>query len=282
LGSDLRRLGAIAAALVAGPSGVAAAATPLLQIRGAAVRVAIVPEARRDIVVVVVKGSARLPLRMRRVGDRLTLLGDVSRRVHGCGRAASPVVAIWGRGTIRYSELPFVVVRTPLDVRVLAGDAVFGVIGRSHGVELENLGCGSWTIANTRARLRVEQAGSGEIRTGAAGQADLTVAGDGRILAGAVSGPLAAVSSGSGDVTVASAAGTADLRVGGTGDVAVNGGAISRLKVSIAGSGDIQVRAPAGTLSASVTGSGNVDVASVNGPVERRVFGSGAVRVGRR
>ena len=244
-------------------------------------RLVVVPERRKDIKVIVLATRASLPIRVRRLGARMTITGDVVRKVHGCGPAARPQVAIWGHGVTAYAALPLVVVRTPLEVKVIAGEAVFGTIGRSGSVELENLGCGSWTIANTRSRLRIEQAGSGSIRTGSAQIADLTVAGDGRIATGVVRGGLHAVSSGSGDVTVGQAFGPADLRVGGDGNVIVGGGSLGALTASIAGSGDVRVRAPAQSLAASVTGSGGVDVARVSGLVTRRLFGAGHIRVGR-
>jgi hypothetical protein len=170
---DLMIVG-VALALSAG----LAQAEPQVLIRGAAARVAVVPQARRDIQVVVLQANPRLPLKIRRLGSRVQILGDVSRQVHNCGTSTTPdTISVRGRGLIPVSALPRLVIFTPLDVRLQAGDAVFGVMGRSASVDFTNLGCGHWVIANVRGRLRVDQAGAGETRTGGAASGDLAVAG---------------------------------------------------------------------------------------------------------
>lgn len=269
---------ALAFALAASLPGAARAAPPWLQIRGAAVRVAIVPEARRDIRITVLRTNRRLPLRIHVERGRTVISGDVNRRVRGC--AGTSTVDFWGRGKIAYAQLPFVVARTPLDVRVAAGDAVFGIVGRSASLDLTNQGCGTWTIANVRGRMRLDQAGAGVTRAGGGRGADLSVAGSGFLSVGPVDGSLSAVSSGSGDIAVASVRGSVDVRVAGTGDVSIAGGAAARMTASIAGSGDIHMGGSAASLVASVTGSGAIDVAHVTGPVQRQVFGAGEVRTG--
>lgn len=275
------RIGAIAlglwltAGILIAPSG--AAAANALEIRGAAMRVAIVPERRTDVRVVVLRTNPRLPIRIRSAGGRIVITGDVSRRVRSCGAHS---VGLWGRGDVAYAALPFVVVRTPLAVRVSVGDAVFGVIGRSASVDFTNKGCGNWTIANTRGRLRLDQAGAGESQAGSAGSGDLSVAGSGRIAVRSLANGAMAVSSGSGDITVGRASGPMDVRIAGTGNVTVATGEVTHIDASIAGSGDIRMGGTAQSLTASVTGSGSVVVARVTGPVIRRVFGPGSVRVG--
>jgi hypothetical protein len=275
------RIGAIALLLWLTLPAVVAARPALaanaLEIRGAAMRVAIVPERRPDVRVILLRTNPRLPLRIRSAGGRILITGDVSRRVRACdGRN----VELWGRGDVPYTALPYVVVRTPLAVRVAAGDAVFGVVGRSASVDFTNKGCGNWTIANTRGRLRLDQAGAGESRAGSAGSGDLSVAGSGRIEVRSLGESMMAVSSGSGDIAVGHSAGPMDVRIAGTGDVTVALGDISHIEASIAGSGDIRVGGVAQSLTATVTGSGNVAVGRVTGPVIRRVFGPGSVRVG--
>ena len=254
-----------------------AQAASALEIRGAAMRVAIVPERRPDVRVIVLRTNPKLPIRIRSAGGRIVITGDVSRRVRACGAHS---IALWGRGDVTYDALPFVVVRTPLAVRVSAGDAVFGVIGRSASVDFTNKGCGNWTIANTRGRLRLDQAGAGESRAGSAGSGDLSVAGSGRIAVLSLGKGMMAVSSGSGDIAVDQASGTMDVRIAGTGDVTVAAGDVTHMEASIAGSGNIHMDGVAQSLNASVTGSGDVLVKHVTGPVTRRVFGPGSIRVG--
>ncbi|MFA7261616.1 MAG: DUF2807 domain-containing protein, partial [Caulobacter sp.] len=58
------------------------------------------------------------------------------------------------------------------------------------------------------------------------------------------------------------------------------GGKVAAVDVSIAGSGDVVVMAPAESVSARIAGSGDVRVTSVSGSVSRKVAGSGEVIVG--
>ncbi len=267
---------------IAGAAVPPALASPTLEIRGAAARVTIVPEARADIAVTLVHAEPSLPIRIRRLGDRTTISGDVGRRVHGCpGAAGHKSVAIWGRGAAAYERLPQLVIRTPLAVRVIAGEAVFGEIGRAASVDLTNQGCGDWTIADVSGRLRLNQAGSGDARAGAAGSGDLSVAATGGVGVGAIRGGLTAVSSGSGAISAAQVTGPVDARVAGSGDIDIASGMVTTLTVSIAGSGAVRLHGVARTLRASIAGSGDVSVAKVTGTVTKQVFGSGVVRVGR-
>lgn len=260
-----------------------ALAEPSVVIRGVAARVAIIPQARRDIRISILKINHKTPIRIRRSGGRLLVTGDVSRQVHSCGSpGAIGSVSIKSRGVIPFADLPQMVIYTPRDVRLLAGDAVFGVIGRSDSVDFTNLGCGTWRIANVRGRLRVDQAGSGVTRAGAAGSGDLAVAGSGLIAAQALGQGLIAVSSGSGDIHVARlSSGPADVRIAGTGNVTIDQGRVGAMAASIAGSGDVKMGGMAQSLVATVTGSGNVMVAKVTGGVKGQAFGAGKIRVGR-
>jgi hypothetical protein len=268
----------VAAGLCAG----AAHAVPTVQIRGVAARVAIIPEARSDIRVTVLRTNPRLPLHIRRIGGKILIAGDVSRRVHSCDAPTTPgAISLKSRGDIPIASLPWLVIRTPLDVRLEAGDAVFGVIGRSASLDFTNLGCGDWTIADVRGRMRIDQAGAGHTRTGSAGSADLAVAGSGQVDVRAVGQGLAAVSSGSGDIDVARVkSGAVDTRIAGTGNIAIAAGQAGPMTASIAGSGDVRMGGSAQSLAASIAGSGDVTVAKVSGRVTRQIFGPGQVRTG--
>jgi hypothetical protein len=260
----------------------AAVAAPSIQVRGAAARLTIIPEARQDIAVSLIHADPRLPLRITRLGDRIFITGDVGHRVHACRTPAGRRgVAIWGRGAIPYEELPTLVIRAPTTVRLSAGEAVFGEIGRSASVDFTNQGCGDWTIADVQGRLRLNQAGAGDARTGSAGSADLSVAGSGGISTGQIRGGLTAVSSGSGAILGASVFGPVDARVAGPGGITLAAGSVTAMTVSIAGSGAVTLHGVAQSLKASIAGSGDVTVDRVTGPVVKQVFGSGAVRVGR-
>jgi Putative auto-transporter adhesin, head GIN domain len=260
----------------------AAQAAPSLDIRGAAARVILIPEARSGFRVTVLTYNSRFPLRVRQFGDRLSIVGDVAHRTQGCPRIAGrPAVRIAGRGTIGLDSLPELVIHTPINVRVSAGEAVFGVIGRSDSLNFANRGCGDWTIANVRGRMRLNQAGAGFTRAGSAGSADLSVAGSGNIATREIDDGLIAVSSGSGDIEATSVSGLFNVRIAGSGEIRAAAGQVTLMTAAIAGSGSVRFAGVAETLHASVAGSGDVSVSKVSGPVVRRVFGSGAVRVGR-
>jgi len=271
-------LGAIGLGLLTPPRTHAA---PSVEIRGAAARVVVMPEARRDIQVTMVRAVRGLPLRVRRSGERVIISGNVGRRIRGCDKTGGqPIVHVWSRGGIAYANLPQVVIRTPMAVSLSAGDAVFGAVGRTVGLDLTNQGCGDWTVANVAGRMRVDQAGAGVMRTGAAQTADLSVAGSGKVITQPIAGGVTAVSSGSGDITIAAIAGSIDARVAGAGAIHVEAGTATTVNASIAGSGDIRFNGTARGLNAMIAGPGRVSVKRVTGSVSKRVFGSGAVTVG--
>ena len=257
-------------------------AAPTLDIRGAAARLVVIPETRDDIQVVLTKSSTQLPIRVRTFGKNTFVTGDIGHRIHSC-QSFGPHrgVGVWGRGAIAYDDLPQLTVRTPMDVRITAGDAVFGDVGRSGSIDLTNRGCGGWTIGNVAGRARINQAGSGDTHAGGAGEADLSVAGSGDINIQAVRGGVTAVSAGSGNITVASLQGPFNVRIAGSGDVRARSGSAPDVNASIAGSGSVGFGGVARALHASIAGSGDVSVARVDGPITKHVFGSGEVTIGR-
>ena len=260
-----------------------APAQPRLLIKGAAAHVTVIPEPRRDIQVTQVRRNPDLALQIRRDGDSVVVDGGLGKRVHGCARngRGSPGVRVRGLGVIADGALPLLVVRAPMDVRLATADGVNGEVGRAHSLDLQNRGCGDWTIANVRGRLGLVQVGPGVVRTGAAGVADLSVAEGGEIKTGPVSGSLIGVSSGESAITATSVEGTIVARVAGSGRVVIRAGRSRSFNASVAGSGRIEFDGLAGSVTASVTGPGVVSVAHASGPVVRKVFGSGVVRVGR-
>ena len=278
----MRYLGSMLLATAAAITASASVAAPTLDLRGAAVRLVVIPEARGDIQVSLTHASRVLPIRIHTFGKNTFVVGDVARRIHSCvSFGPHRGVGVWGRGTIPYEELPELVARTPMDVKIAAGDAVFGDVGRSASLDLTNRGCGGWTVANVVGRARINQTGSGDTRAGGAGEADLTVAGSGDINLQAVRGGVTAVSAGSGDITVASLQGPFNVRIAGSGDVRAKSGVATDVNAQVAGSGSIGFGGLARAVHASIAGSGDVDVAKVDGPVIKHVFGSGEVTIGR-
>jgi hypothetical protein len=269
---------ALLAAATALSAGAAQAAT--IEVKDAVARVTIVPENRSDIKIEVTRPNARLPLTVRTFGDRTILDGDLRhfRDCHGSGEGSW--VDVRGLGRIGWAEMPQVTIRTPRDVKVDAGGAVFGAVGRSASLDLGNSGCGDWTIANVEGQARISQAGSGDTRMGTSGALKVRLAGSGDVAASDVRGPVDINIAGSGDAAVKSVAGALEVSIAGSGDVAIGGGRATDMKVSVAGSGDVDFRGTADSLRARIAGSGDVHANEVKGAVSKTIMGSGSVRIG--
>lgn len=259
-----------------------AQAEPSVKIKDAVARVVIIPENRSDVKVEFLTTNASLPLTVRNEGDKVVVDGDLRMsRINGCNsRNGKTSVRVRGVGEVAYENIPQIAIRTPMDVRVGAGGAVFGDIGRSDSVELGNAGCGNWTIANTRGKLEVSQAGSGDTRTGSASSAEISIAGSGDVSTQAIAGDLEANIAGSGDVSAASIGGKLEGNIAGSGDIMVAGGRSRAVEVSVMGSGDVTFKGEADQVEVSVMGSGDVRIAKVNGPIKKHVAGSGDVIIG--
>jgi len=234
-----------------------------VEIRDAVARVTVVPEDRSDVKVEVLKPNSRVPLTVRTVpGGRTIVDGDLDRRIRSCrGVFGKAVVTVRDVGDISWDEMPQVVIHTPRQVDVEAGGAVFGSVGRSASLKIENAGCGDWTVANVAGEAKVSQAGSGDTRMGSSGALKIRVAGSGDVAAGDVKGGL-------------------DVSIAGSGDTEIAGGQATTMKVSIAGSGDVDFDGSADSLQARIAGSGDVSVRQVKGEVSKSIMGSGSVRVG--
>lgn len=269
-------LAASAATLAAG-----AAQAASVEIKDAVARVTVVPEARSDIKVEVVRSNPRLPLQVRSFGGKTIVDGNLDRKIRDCrGGGERSRVYVRNVGEVSWADMPQVVIHTPRDAEVSAGGAVFGSVGRSASLELGNAGCGDWTVGNVEGRLRLSVAGSGDTRTGTAGEAKLRMAGSGDVATADVRGPLDVDIAGSGDVTVASVGGPLNVHVAGSGDVKVLGGHAADMRVAVAGSGDVSFNGVADSLKATIMGSGDVHVREVRGAISKTVMGSGGVRVG--
>jgi len=270
------------AAFIAIAGASAAASAPGVEFRDAAARVTVIPEARSDVLVEVVRANPRLPLTISHAGDQVSVDGGLRMRPQGCHSVlGKPAVFIFGVGDFGVDALPQVVVHTPMDARVGAGELVFGRVERANSVELRNSGCGDWTVGPVAGDLAVSVSGSGDVRAEESGSAKVRISGSGDVGLGAVRGGLSAAISGSGDVKAASINGPLEARISGSGDVTVRGGQATSMKAQIAGSGDVTMKGPAQSLDASIAGSGDVTVGRVTGAVVKHVSGSGDVNIGR-
>ncbi|MBV8681759.1 MAG: DUF2807 domain-containing protein [Caulobacteraceae bacterium] len=277
----MRRLLAIAT-LVGAAVATAAAAEPSVEIRHAAARVVIVPEARSDVQVSVVSINPKMPLTVSRYGDTVIVDGPLGMRPASCNTILGKrSVFAWGIGRIDYDRLPRVIVRVPMDAKVSADSAVWGEVGRGRSLDLSNAGCGDWSIADQQGQVKLNTSGSGDVRVGTVGAADVHSAGSSDIAFAGIRGGLNASVGGSGDVNAGWVNGPLHAHIAGSGDVTVRSGQVSDMDVAIAGSGDVSFGGVAQALKASIAGSGDVHAAHVTGPVTKSVIGSGDVTYGR-
>ena len=257
-----------------------------VEIKNAVARVTVIPEARSDVAVTIVKDDARHPLKVRVwPGGQVVVEGGVFGGLFGgvtscSSHAGKPFVRVFGGESYTYEDMPQLVVRTPLDAKVSAGGAVFGEVGRSDSLDLSIGGCGDWVVANVRGRLSVSTSGSGDVRTGTAGEIKVRTAGSGDIYTRAIGGGVDANIAGSSDIKIDQSAGPVKVRISGSGNLGIAGGHASDLDVFIAGSGDVSFRGVADTVTAFVAGSGDVNVDHVTGAVKKSIAGSGDVNIG--
>ncbi|MDQ0462734.1 hypothetical protein QO010_000482 [Caulobacter ginsengisoli] len=272
-------LGAVAAALLAAG---AAQAAPSVQVKDAVARVVVIPEARSDILVEFQTKNASLPLTVRTEGDKTIVDGGLGwNRVNSCNTINGVTsVHVTGVGNVAWADMPQIIIHTPMDVDLGAGGAVFGSIGRASSVGLNNAGCGDWTVANVDGLLKINEAGSGDVKAGTAGATRINIAGSGDVDTQGVGGNADVAIAGSGDVKIAWLTGNLSAKIAGSGDVTVNGGAAKAVSASILGSGDVKFNGDAGAVSAKIAGSGDVRLLRVSGPISKSVAGSGSVYVG--
>lgn len=271
-----------AGAAVLALAGQAAAAEPSVKIKDAVARVTIIPEARGDVKVEFLTTNGRLPLEVRKVGGQTIVDGNLRlKRIQSCNsRGEGSAVRVRDLGEVQWRDIPQVAIRVPMNVSVGASGAVYGSVGRSDSVELANAGCGDWTIANTRGKLEVSVAGSGDTKAGSAAKAEINLAGSGDISLQDVS-DLEVSIAGSGDVKAAALrGGDLDVSIAGSGGVKITGGRARDIDVSIMGSGDVNFGGEADRVSLSVAGSGDIRVAKVNGSVKKSAMGSGNIYIG--
>ena len=261
----------------------AASAAPSVKIKDAVARVVVIPEARSDVKVEFITTNKSLPLTIRQNGNETIVDGDLRmNKIHGCNTTMGKVtIKVRGVGGVKWEDIPQIAIRTPLNVEVAGGGAVFGSVGRSETLELANAGCGDWTIANVKGKLEISQAGSGDTNVGSAGSAEINIAGSGSVKVQDVAGDYEVSIAGSGDASAAAVGGKVEANILGSGDVTIAGGRSRSLEVSVMGSGDVTHNGEVGDVEVSVAGSGDVRVAKATGAISKSVAGSGDVLIGR-
>lgn len=271
---------AIAAALGAVAVGpVAAKEGPSVKIEHAVARVVVIAEDRADIAVEIEQGASGLPaVAVRRRADDVLIDGGLRGGLFGnsairdCqsgpagGRQPGEGASVKVRqvGTVNLANAPLIVIRTPRAVEVnVASGAVFGAVGRdASSIELNNGGCGDWTVANTDGEMSLSIMGSGDMRAGTSSRLEANIMGSGNISAGATR-RLEANVMGSGDITAARVDGPVEANIMGSGDINIPG-VVTSIEANIMGSGDINVGGASGSVTQSIMGSGHVVVAGQN------------------
>jgi hypothetical protein len=267
-----------AAAAIAGASGAQAAS---VEIKDAAVRVTVIPEARSDVKVEVTQANPRLPLTVRTEGDRTVVDGGLWNAIRGCGGGQDhPRVRVRDVGDLTADQLPQVVIHTPAAVELSSNGAVVGSIGRSSGVALRNSGCSHWTIADVTGQASIHESGAGSIRMGSADRLEVRISGASHVHATQVRQVLDAVLSGAGGINVDQVSGTVTTQVSGVGHINLEGGRTASLRAAVSGMGGVEFGGQTDSLDASISGMGGIRVKQVNGPLRKSVSGMGHVSIG--
>lgn len=274
-------LALVSAVAALGVAGAAHAAS--VEIRDAVARVTVIPEDRADVKVEFLTANADLPLSVHMTGGDTIIDGGLDRRISGCHqRHESSVAHVRGVGQVRYENVPQVVVRTPKAVIVRANGVVFGTIGRSASLDMNNSGCSSWIVADVAGAVVIEDSGAGSVKMGTSGRLDVRLSGASEIHATQIRQGLEASLSGVGSVSVDDLAGPVGARVSGVGKIRVADGHAGAVRASVSGLGSIELGGVAQSLDASISGLGNIRVRQVTGSVSKSVTGGGQVTIGGR
>ncbi len=269
--------GGKAALVTAAPGQMAAAvySGDVLVIKHTAAHIVVTPEDRTDFSVEIANpGRAPMPLVSLRHGD-VNIDGQLRGRVDACRDAGA--VNLEGYGELALADLPQITIRAPRTLRVSIGAGSTTEIGPGEALDLDFLGCGSVNIGDLAGALDVEIAGSGAVNAGAARSLSADLMGSGDLSTGAINERATIDATGSGSVTIASLAGELISDGLGSGDVIIQGGALTKANVETAGSGSVRIAAPVQSLTVEIIGSGDVNVAGVVGDLNADIAGPGSV-----
>lgn len=245
-----------------------------IEVKYAAARVVVTPEDRQDIVISIDNpGRAPMP-EVGMDGGRLVVDGRLRGRVSDC---SDDSVELRGYGIISRADLPLIQIRAPRTLSIEIGGASNSEIGPAQVLDASFSGCGNAQIGDVTESLSVDLAGSGEVRTGSAGELSADLAGSGELYVGAVANGAKVDLAGSGRVEIAALTGALSMDGAGSGDLAVQAGAVTDASIDLAGSGDVSISAPVERLDVSIAGSGDVDVAATVGDIQADIVGSGGV-----
>jgi len=259
----------------------ATAAAPLVEIRDAVARVTVVPEDRSDVKVEMISTNGQLPLEVRTMGSQTVISGNLAHRITDChNRSDRPSAYVRGVGDIRYENMPQIVIHTPKAVAVETNGAVYGTVGRSGSVDLDNSGCSAWTLADVAGDVTLHASGAGSVRMGSAGHVKASLSGAGGLHATSIRQGLDASLSGAGSVSIETLTGPVKADVSGAGHIKIEQGHATTMQASVSGVGSVDFGGDAQTLSASISGFGGIRVKAVSGNISKSVSGIGHVTIG--
>lgn len=269
-----------------------------LRLRHIAANVTVIPEDRSDFQVEIDNSAGRTPMPLvSSERGRVEVDGQLRGRVQDCRDGGAQ---LRGYGEVSAEQLPRVTIHAPRGLDVVFGGAGHMEIGPAQRLSIDLSSCGSVTAADVAEDLDIDVAGSGEVHAGAARRVNVDVAGSGEVTVGAIADGASVDLAGSGEVHLASLTGELKADGAGSGNLSVDGGAITTADVDLAGSGGVNIAATVQTLQVSIVGSGDVvagqvgdidaDIAgsgsvearTVTGSVQKEIWGSGEVRVSER
>ncbi len=153
------------------------------------------------------------------------------------------------------------------------------VVPSFRGLSVGGSGKGSAESGALPRDVSLAVSGSGELAwKGTAAALDLAVSGSGELKATGEAGPVKAAISGSGEMKLSGKGESLKAAVSGSGELDAKEFAVKDASVSIAGSGDVDVRLAGGTLNAQIAGSGDVTWSGEGKVGAVATAGSGRVR----
>ncbi len=157
----------------------------------------------------------------------------------------------------------------------LTAHSVQARFGRVDEAQISIAGSGRIVLGAVKETLDLEVAGSGNFEAASAKAAQIEIAGGGNVTLGPIAGGLSAEVAGSGDMRIAEVNGPVDIEIAGSGNVLINGGRADPFSVEIAGSGDVVFKGAAVNPNVEIVGSGHVKVNSYTGHLRQDIMGSG-------
>lgn len=250
-----------------------------VQLRDLAAVVRVTPQPRADVALALINPGP-LPDPELRISRNRLIVDGKQRRAGGCrGEREDFSINVPGHGRLRADQLPIVEIRVPENVVLSASGALRVNVGAAQSANVTIAGCGNADIEAVAGAADLTVAGAGNVRLFQAGSARVTIAGAGDVELGAVLEGLTASIAGAGELAAARVDGPTSLAVQGAGDVTIRDGRADVLTVVIAGAGDVTHNGEVDRLDVTIVGAGDVRVRRVEGEINRRVLGGGAVIV---